>query len=195
VIKEQVNHQEILRNISPRDKEVLFLAPVFFLGKYLRRKINTEDFEPVVGEVDLNDPISVIRTGFDLHKQANSDIEEDVVGAISEALSKHPVRDKLFPHLDETQTKSVLRELDDMFENQEFCAQCEAWSHYDSEPEEFAISTADKILHLSSNALGVSWYGEIHGWKNRLPILKAIVKEKLPSKFGGLLNQGNVVED
>jgi len=179
----------IMEKISPRDKEVILLAPIFFWEKYMRRRINSEDFEPVVLEVDFNDPISILRAGFDLHRQANSDIDEDIVGAVSDALSKHPMRAELFPHLDDRQIRSICSELDGIFENQEFCAQCEAWSYYDdASPEDFAIGVADSMLHLQGGHMGLSWFTNIHEWRDREPIIKAVLREKLSGRISGLLS-------
>jgi len=181
---------DLMDKIPPRDKEVILLAPIFFWGKYERRKINTEGFEPVVPEVDFSDPISIIRAGFDLHRQANSDIDGDVVGTVSDILSRHPMRGELFPHLSDEQIRSICSELDDIFENQEFCAQCESWSYYDEGPEDFAINVADTMLYLQGRHIGLSWFTHINKWRNRQPIIKAVLKEKLIGKSRGLLPIG-----
>jgi hypothetical protein len=146
----------IMERISPRDKEVILLAPVFFWAKYMRRKINTEGFKPVVPEVDFNDPLSILRVGFDLYRQVNSDVDGDVVGAVSDILAKHPMRAKLFPNLSDQQIRHVCSELDEIFENQELCAQCESSSHYEDGPEEFAISVAEEMLYLQGGHIGLS---------------------------------------
>lgn len=181
----------IVERIPPRDKEVILLAPILFWAKYTRRKINTEGFEPVVPEVDFNDLGSIFRAGFDLRRQENSDIEGDVVAAVSDILSKHPMRAELFPHLDDKQIRSVCNELDEIFENQEFCAQCESWSHYDAGPEDFAIDTANTMLYLQGEHIGLSWFTNIRKWRDRQQIIEAVLKEKLIGKVSGLLSSGN----
>jgi len=180
----------IMERISPRDKEVILLATIFFWGKYMRRRINSEGFEPVVPEVDFNDPISILRVGFDLRRQANSDIEDNVVSAVSDIISKHPMRGEIFPHLDNAQIRSICGELDEIFENQESCAQCESWSHYEEGPEEFAINVADDMLWLQGRHLGLAWFSSINDWKYRRPIIKAVLREKLFSRISGLLPSG-----
>jgi len=158
----------------------------------MRRRVNSEGFEPVVPKVDFNDPISIIRAGFDLHRQANSDIEGDAVGAVSNVLSKHPMRAELFPHLDDREIRSICSELDKIFENQEFCAQCESWSYYDGDagPEDFAINATSDMLWLEGEDLGLGWFSKINGWEVRQPIIEAVLREKIPGRINGLLLPG-----
>ena len=180
----------LMDKIPPRDKEIILLAPIFFWAKYMRRRINTEGFEPVVPEVDFNDPISILRAGFDLQRQVNSDVDGDVVSAVSDILAKHPMRTELFPYLNDQQIREICSELDEIFENQEFCAQCESWTHYDQGPEDFAIGVAEEMLWLKGREIGLSWFSDILGWRNRLPIIKAVLREKLANKAHGLLPIG-----
>ena len=120
----------VMERIPPRDKEVILLAPVFFWAKYMRRNINMEGFEPVIPEVDFNDLLSMGRAGFDVHRQVNSDVDGDVVGAVSDILTNHPMRADLFPHLSDQEIRSMCSEFDQKFEEQEFVMQCEASTHY-----------------------------------------------------------------
>ncbi len=181
----------IMERISHRDKEVIFLAPIFFWAKYLRRRINCEGFKPVVPEVDYGDIGSIFRAGFDLHRQANSDIEGDIVGAVLNILSKHPMRSSLFPCLSDAQIRSICGELDSMFDNQEYCALCEAWSYYDDTcPEDFAIEAAVEMLWLCGRDIGMEWFGKIYSSKIRGAIVEAVLREKLHGKIGGLLSSG-----
>lgn len=153
----------------------------------MRRRINTEGFKPVIPDVDFNDPISILRAGFGLHRQANSDIEGNVVAAVSDILVKHPARAKLFPHLSDQQIKYTCFELDKIFENQEFCAQCESWSHYEKGPEEFAIDATDEMLWILGGHFGLAWFRRINSWKDRQAIIKAVLREKLSERIGRLL--------
>jgi len=130
--KEHDETSRILEKISPRDKEVILLAAIFFWEKYMRRRISSKDFVLKVPEVDLNDPISVLRAGFELNDQANSDIDGNAAIAISALILENPKRDELIPHLPDTEVKYICSDLDEMFENQEFCAQCKSWTYYDS---------------------------------------------------------------
>jgi len=180
--------QSVMERISPRDKEVILLAPVFFWAKYMRRNIHTEGFEPVVPEVDFNDPLSRIRVGIDLHRQVNSDVDGDVVGAVSDVLSKHPMRAELFPHLDETEIISICSEFDSRFEEGEVNMLDELQSHYKDGPEEFAIKAADEALWLPGGSLKLGWFSNINDPKVRRSIIKAILKEKLSGKISGLLS-------
>ena len=180
----------IMERISLRDKEVILLAPIFFWAKYMRRNINTEGFEPVIPEINFNDPGSILRAGFDLYRQVNSDVGGDIVGAVSDALSEHPMRAKLFPNLGDQEIRYICSELDEIFENQEFCAQCESWSHYEDGPEDFAINVADTMLYLQGGYIGLSWFTNIDKWKDRQPIIKAVLREKLSGGTRGLLLPG-----
>lgn len=178
--KELCESVNIIEKISTRDKEIILLAPVFFWGKYVRRKINFENFEPVTQKIDFDDPLSILRAAFDLQRQSNSDIEGDVVDSVSDILSKHSGRNIFFPHLGDNQIYSICGQLNSMFENQEYCAQCEAWSYYDEEsPEDFAIKTAETMLYLTAQQIGLSWYANIDKKKSRQSIMKSVLKENL----------------
>ncbi len=173
---------EIIEGISLRDKEVLLLAPIFFYAKYMRRNVNTEGFKLTIPEVDFSDPVSILRAGFDLQRQANSDISGDVVTAVSDILATHPLRAELFSHLTTDQIIDICTELNNIFENQEYCAQCESCSHYDgydAEPEEFAIDTANEMLFLWGGHIGLLWFTNIREARNRQPIIEAVIMEKL----------------
>ena len=91
MVKELDEPLGMLETIPPRDKEVVVLGAVFFWGKYMRRQVLTEDFEPDMPSVDFDDFLSVLRAGFSLHRQENADIDGDVVGSVSDVLSKHPM--------------------------------------------------------------------------------------------------------
>lgn len=179
---------DIVEKIPPRDKEVILLAPIFFWAKYMRRKINTKDFELVIPEVDFSDPHSILGTWFYLHKQANSDVDGDAVGAVSDVLSKHLMRAELFPHLNDREIRNICSELDEIFENQEFCAQCESWSYYYAGPEDFAIGVAETMLWLRGGHMGLSWFTNIHKWRDRQAIIEAVLREKLSGRISGLLS-------
>lgn len=72
----------------------------------MRRQVATEDFKLDIPPVDFDDPLSVLRAGFSLHRQDNADVDGDVVGSVSDILSKHPKRQELFGHLTEKQGQS-----------------------------------------------------------------------------------------
>jgi len=194
MVKEFEESLGILERILPRDKEIILLSAVFFWVKYKRRKINTDGFEPDILDVDFNDPISILRAGFDLHRQLNSDVEGDIVGAVTDILSKYPMRIAYFPHLNKNRISSICSILNDIFENQEFCAQCESWSYYDSGLEDFTINATDTMLYLRGNYIGLSWFSNIHEWRNRQLIIKAILKERLINNANGLLLFGDSIE-
>jgi hypothetical protein len=180
--------QSILERIPSRDKEVILLAPIFFWAKYMRRNINTEGFEPVIPEVDFNDLLSIGRAGFDVVRQVNSDVDGDVVGAVSDILTKHPKRAEFFPHLSDQDIWSICSGFDQKFEEQEFVMQCESSTHYEGGPEEFAISAADETLWLQGGSLKLGWFSHINDWKVRRSIIQAVLKEKLSGKISGLLS-------
>lgn len=178
-----------LESIPPRDKEVILLAPIYFYSKYMRRNINIEGFEPVVPPWSDDDPLSIFRAGFSIHDQVNADVDGNAPGIISDALSNHPMRGKLFPHLEDSKIKDICRELDDMFENQEFCAECESWSYYEAKtPEEFAIEAAAMMLWLCGGNIGIGWFEKTYKYVDREAIIKAILREKTARKLNGLLS-------
>lgn len=178
--KELCESVNIIEKISTHDKEIILLAPVFFWAKYLRRNINFENFEPATQKIDFDDPLSILKAVFDLQRQSNSDIEGNVVNSVSDILSKHSRRNIFFSHLDDNQIYSICSQLNSMFENQEYCAQCEAWSYYDEEsPEDFAIKTAETMLYLTAKKIGLSWYANIDEKKSRQSIMKSVLKENL----------------
>jgi hypothetical protein len=180
----------IFEKISPRDKEVILLAPLFFWEKYMRRNGNSADFKPNILKFDPNDPISILKSGFDLHRQLNDDIDGDIVKAFSESLARHPMRIKLFPSLDDSDVKHVCTVLDMIFENQEFCAQSEGWSLYNSDPEEFALGVANSMLYFEGSKIRLSWFEKINKAEDRQLIVERVLKEKLGNKAIGLLSSG-----
>lgn len=86
--------------------------------------------------------------------------------------------------------RSICWELDEIFENQEFCAQCESWSYYDTEPEDFAIGTATTMLWLSGGRIGIGWFGKIFNGRDRGVIVEAILREKLSKGSARMLLSG-----
>ena len=178
----------ILETIPPRDKEVIVLGAVFFWGKYMRRQVLAEDFEPDIPPVDFDDFLSVLRAGFSLHRQENVDIDGDVVGSVSDILSKHPRRQELFGNLTDSDIRNICWELDEIFENQEFCAQCESWSYYDAEPEDFTVGVASTMLWLRGNRIGMSWFSDIYSGRDRGVIVEVTLREKLSRAFAGMLS-------
>jgi len=183
--------RDILEKIPPHDKEVILLAPIYFFGKYVRRNVNSKDFKPVIPKFDPKDPFSIIRIAFSINRQANSDIEGDAPSAISEIITKHPMRNQLFPNLKDTEISNICWELDNIFENQEYCAQCESWSLYDTKnPEEFAINASEAMLWLCGGNVGIPWFARISLWKDREIIIKKVLKEKLSSQLHKFLPVG-----
>ncbi len=179
-----------LEMISPRDKQVVVLGVVFFYGKYIRRQVLTEDFEPDIPPVDFDDFLSVLRAGFSLHRQENADVDGDVIGSVSDILFKHPRRQELFGNLTDSDIRSICWKLNEIFENQEFCAQCESWSYYDAEPEDFAIGVAGIMLWLRGSRIGMSWFSDICRGRDREVIVESILSEKLSRGFAGMLSSG-----
>lgn len=178
---------DFIDKIPPYDKEVIVLGTVFFWGKYLRRQKLTDDFQPDVPEVDFNDPISILSAGFSIHRQENADIDGDVVSSVADILSKHPKRSELFGHLTDINIKNICIKLEEIFENQEYCAQCEAWSYYDVDAEDFAIDTTSQMLWIHARVLGIKWFGDIWSGKDRDAIVESVLREILPTSPAGLL--------
>jgi len=173
----------LIDKIPPREKEIILLAPIFFLAKYQRRNILVEGFKPVMPDVDLNNPLSRIKVGFDLIRQANSDKDGNVVGAVSNIIAKHPMRAELFPNLKDEAIRRICDELDEIFEDGEHIVQCEAGTYYDVDPEQFAIDMADFTLRSMKN---MPWFNRVDGLEARKGIIREVLKVKLDNKNSGL---------
>ena len=185
----------IIEKIPPRDKEVILLATTFFWGKYKRRRIYSKDFKPLSPEIDWDDDMSRIMGQIEFYRQQNDDIDGDAVDAVSNILSKHPMRDKFFPHLDNKQKEKICSTLNTLFEIQEFKLQKQDASFYCfKNVEEFAINVTDTILHLKGGYYGITWFGKIdkslERSKYRQSIIRAVLNEKLSGKIDGLLSLG-----
>ena len=177
----------MIEKIPVRDKEVILLTTVFFWAKYQRRKIGTEDFTPTIPNVDMSDPIAILTAGFDILREAHSDRDGSAVEAVAKMAIDHPSRVELFPHLIDKQIRTAVGVAEGIFENQEECAWCEGWSHYDqANPGEFAIEATGEALRLAGRQVGVPWFEKIDQWKDREAIIKAVSGEKLPHRLGGL---------
>ncbi len=183
-----------LEKIPPRDKEIILLAPIYFYGKYMRRKVNVEGFRQP--DWDENDFTSWLSAAHNLFDQANTDIEGDVVGAISKALTEHPMRDKLFPNLKDKDILLACQKLEDIFYNEEFVDWVEgSSSYYDVDgPNEFAIDTANSILYVYGPDIGMDWFRKIDSFDDRKLIIKAVLSEKASGNIAGLLSSGEISE-
>jgi len=181
----------ILDRIPPRDKDIITLGAVFFYGKYVRRQGLSEGFKLEIPPVDFDDCRSVLTAAHSLHRQEHADIDGDAVRSVSDILSNHPRRQDLFGHLTDRDIRTICYELDEKFENDEFCAWCEMRSNYDDvEPEEFAINSAGTMLWLGGKRSNISWFRDMQLWRDREAIIKVILKEKLSRMFTRRLSSG-----
>src|SRR5690606_35666412 len=122
----------------------LALAGIFFYLKFMRRRSLSHDYvqPPVFIETELN-VLQLGRLGIDLSREQNHDIAGKAGETIATLLIELPYRFELLGYLSDSQIRFVCGELDSLFEQQEFCAQCECWSCYDdTSPFEFAAYNA-----------------------------------------------------
>jgi len=179
----------LIDKIPPREKEIILLAPIFLWAKYQRRNVGVKGFEPIMPKIDFNDPWSRISAAFDLLRQENSDIDGNVVGAVSNIIAKHPMRAELFPNLKDEDIRNICDELDEIFEDGEHIAQCHAGTYYDPDPEQFAIDMAD--FTLTSMSGGVSRFNRVNDQETRKGIIREVLREKLGKKSNDLfLSEG-----
>lgn len=181
---------EFLKKISPHDKEVILVAPIFFWEKHNRLAIHDGNFKPELPEVDFNDPILILRTGFSLHRQTGSDIEGDAPGKIAEAIINHPSRNTLFSHLENEEIERICYTLEEAFEYDELLARYDCTSLYaDVSPEEFAVARAYEMLWERNKSLNIRWFN-IPEALIRKSIVEAIIIDKLGRKNLGLISSG-----
>ena len=189
---------KFVEKMPSRDKSVIVLAVNYFWLKYMRRGISLRD----LSNVDFEDPIAVLGINLELERQA-SDIDRDAQAVISAIILNNPKRHEVIPRLSDAEVRDICSDLDEMFKNQEYCASCEGWSYYydsDSEdlaPEEFAVDTASMMLYLCSSRYScinkhvdnfrMDWFSDIYSGEERGKIIEAVLAEKLPRGFHGLL--------
>ena len=175
-----VNPEELLSRISERDKGIILLGSLFFWAKFMRRAINQEGFEVETPTIDPSDPLSFIKAEHEMYRQANVDIDGDIVGFVSRVLIKHPDKAKLLPHLSNQDILRACQILDKAFENLDICIRAEEGSMYEGDsPDDIAISEAAAIMFVTSGKLGIKWFNKIDRWKDRKIVVWAIVREKL----------------
>lgn len=160
----------------------------------MRRKINFDNFEFDISGIDFDGSFPISHAGFELRKQENSDIEGDAAGGISQFLINHQKRDEFFPDLDDEEIIRMCRVFDEEFENAEMVMRNRGNSYYeDVGLEKFVIDNADNTLYFLGRRLGIGWYSKIHRWKDRQPIIRTVLVEKLSVGIGGLLSAGGEV--
>ena len=107
-------------------------------------------------------------------------------------LLSHPLRDKLFENLSDNEINNTIHELSYMFRNQEFCAECEGWSHFGIEKsDDFAVGVGADMLWLTGQ---IKLFRNWEVAKNRAEILEEVLKIKLSEGLRGLLtSRGELV--
>lgn len=174
-----------LEGITEIEREVVLLAVLFFGAKRKRLKIAQGEHRVIEPELKPEEPswLTILRWSFAQAREEFSDIEGDIVGFVTSKILESPVRKNFFPYLGDKKIERICAELNKMFENQEFCAQCESWSYYQIEPEEFQFFVAADMIYLCANNLGIpelyKWKGYING-KKRTNLVKKIIKNYSP---------------
>ena len=138
-------------DIPPRDRQVVLLSGAYFWLKYRRRNRLQPAFQPSVPASDGSPlpEIEVISFFFSLKRQLDQDVSGQALDGIVPLLHQPRIRRRFWPNLSPVEIASICHRLEEMFENQEFCATCEGWSYYDDvTAEQFAIQTALDMLWL-----------------------------------------------
>ncbi len=74
-------------------------------------------------------------------------VEGTIAEFVADSVKKNPRRN-IFKDLTDTDIDELTLGLSAMFENQEWCAMCEAWSHYEIDPNDFARVVGVSMLSL-----------------------------------------------
>lgn len=165
---------------SDKDNEVFFLAAMYF---YVRYQLNARFWEVLQAPCALVDEAWQIA---ELHKIPGKD---KLVPFFVDQLVESGAWDVCFTVLSSKEGLALLRSIESMFQNQEYCAMCEGSSYYDAEtPDEFAWNTAQAMIALLPIARAcvgvgspvmVEWFAEIRRGQDRYDIVRSAVAEML----------------
>jgi len=143
--------------LSKREEEIFFFSALFFYFKYAVHTIlwqtlrdpRSHEGSP---EQDTEWAMGVLRSLPKKDEQVTFFLKKLFT---DERISEHPWV------LQEEEIARLLRSLQAMFKNQEFCAQCEAWSYYDIEdPKGFAVGVTSEMLTLREFEGGIFGRGD-----------------------------------
>jgi len=165
---------------NDRDTEVFFLAAMFF---YFKHQVRARFWEILQDERAGTDDEWGIAELLKLPQRGK------VVSFFVEKLVESGAWTKCFVALSLDEGYSLLRSLEQIFGNQESCAESEGWSHYDTQsPDEFALDTAQSmlaLLHVAHSCVGmessvrVRWFEKIRAGQDRYDIVRSAVAEML----------------
>lgn len=170
---------ETLSMATEQQKQVVVLAATYFWIKFQRQNQLQENFETPTPEFDGSTPevVQILREALKIEKAKHGDIGGSSVKAYSEIISEHPLRQKLFGELSDNEIKSICHSLEDMFDNQEFCAFCESWSMWDAESAtEFTLNTTPDMLWLA-HLNNMSWFRKIYSFAARRAIVEIVLRD------------------
>lgn len=183
------------------ESQLVLLSALFFRAKYERMKITAGEYKEVPPDPAQPDFLKPLSWYFNNVREATGDIEGDIVGFVAGSIKNNPNRG-VFSYLPNEQIEEYCSALEEMFENQEFCARCESWTYFDIEPEDFpVVATADMldlIAHSSITPLGRTanillhpikqWP---HSWRERQERVKKILQSlsKIDTEAFKLLGQ------
>lgn len=170
-----------LKSPSLREQQVIFFAVIFFWMKFNHRQCLEPNYQPpdLPEGTESASSLELLQFIFQAQRDANADSDGDAVKVTMRVLASHPQRWKLFSELQDELLERIAHALEKMFENQEFCAQCESWSYYDAlTAEDFAISAATDMLWLTNI---IPWLGELETADERFAAVEHVLATWLPS--------------
>jgi len=174
----------MIEELPIKDRETIVLSVFYFWLKFTRRNGLNPDFKMDISEKNAKEiqdsAIPPIALALNMERQLNADVSGSAQKAISEIILANPVRTALLSNLEDNDIHGIISEIDDMFENQEFCAMCESWSYYEeTNPENFAISTTAAILWLTDWPAHINWFRQTSAYKDREKVVRLILSYTL----------------
>ena len=168
-----------MANPSDKDNEVFFLAAMYF---YVRYQLHARFWEV------LQDPRAATDEEWAISELHKIPPKGMLVKSFVDQLEGSGAWAGCFIVLSTMEARALLRSLENLFQNQEYCSMCEGLSYFDAEtPDEFAWNTAQDMIALLSiaNALGagspvvMNWFEEIRRGQERYDIVRSAVAEML----------------
>lgn len=178
----------LVERLPLHDRDIIFWAVCFFWLKFYRRSSHQPDFAPTLPEPNPDDPpfLQILKAALHLKRQQDADIEGDAATGVADLIVNHPLRSKLVRDLTDAEIREVCISLDEIFENQEFCAFCESWSFYDEpSPQEFALHAATSMLWLCGGQARLPWFQDISLYKVRRRVVEHVLAHRA-SEIGDL---------
>lgn len=171
--------KELVSVLPEKQKQLFTLAATFFWVKYNRQKQLQADFSSP--EVKTPDSILDIKILFQealkINEAHHGDRDGDSVAAYLRMLEEAGLDTVLFSQLSIEEMRTICYELDDMFENQAFCAFAEGWSMWEAISDtEFMLDTTPAILWLVS-INDLKWFQRIGPFVDRRAIIEVVLEE------------------